>query len=116
MANEKLVRKMFSAIDACRFEELAELMHPDAVYERPGYQAFSGIGQIVDFYQNQRVIRDGCHAILDFVDDAGSAMSCGHFLGRKRDDSAVDIHYAEIYRFRDGRIAYRRSYFYTPAV
>jgi ketosteroid isomerase-like protein len=116
MANEEVVRKMFTAIDGCRFEALTELMHPDAVYERPGYQAFDGIGQILDFYQNTRVIRDGCHAILDFVGDGSSAMLCGHFQGRLKDDTSVDIQYAEIYRFRDDKIAYRRSYFYTPAV
>lgn len=116
MASEEIVRKMFTAIDGCRFEALKELMHPDAIYERPGYGAFSGIGQIVDFYQNKRVIRDGNHAILDFVSDGSSAMACGHFKGRKKDESAVDIHYAEIYRFHEGKICYRRSYFYTPAV
>ena len=116
MVNEDVVRKMFMAIDGCRFEALKELMHVDAVYERPGYSAFSGIDEILDFYQNARVIRDGNHAIVDFVCGGDSAMACGHFLGRKKDDTQVDIHYAEIYRFKDDKIAYRRSYFYTPAV
>lgn len=116
MANEEIVRKMFTLIDGCQFEALEQLMHPDAVYERPGYEPFDGIGEIVDFYQNRRVIRDGRHHIIDFVCSGSSAMACGHFKGRKRDESAVDIHYAEIYRFKDDKIAYRRSYFYTPAV
>lgn len=114
--NEDVVRAMFTAIDGCRFDALRQVMHPDAVYERPGYQAFSGIGEIVDFYENTRVIRDGRHSILEFVAGTDSAMACGHFLGRKKDDTEVDIHYAEIYRFKDNKIAYRRSYFYTPAV
>lgn len=116
MQARELVDTMFNAIDACQFDTLMQVMHPDAVYERPGYPPCVGMAEILHFYHHVRILRDGKHQLFDFVAQGHNAMSCGHFAGRKKDETAVDIQFSELYRFQDGKIIFRRSYFFTPAV
>lgn len=115
MLNEQIVR-LFKAVDSLNWDELRELFHPEIVYERPGYEPFAGLERVMQFYQKERILASGEHQIERIVFEGSYGACWGRFLGYKKDGSAVDELFADVYSFHDGKIRTRRSYFFRPAV
>ncbi len=111
-----LVHDLFSAIDARDFDRLREMCHPEIVYERPGYEAFSGMERLLRFYREERVIASGRHRLTAVLADDAFAACWGRFVGKHRDGSDLDVEFADTYEIEDGRIRRRKSFFYVPAV
>ena len=107
---------MFESIDACDWEALARVLHPDVVYERPGYDPLVGLKRVLRFYREERLVASGSHRVDGVLVDGDQASSWGRMRGTMRDGSAADVQFAEVYAFADGRIRTRRSYFFRPAV
>ncbi len=110
------VKRMFRSIDASDWQALAAILHPDVVYERPGYDPLAGLRRVLRFYREERLVAYGRHRIDGVVVDGDSASAWGRMRGTMRDGSAADVRWAEVYSFEDGRIRKRRSYFFQPAV
>jgi ketosteroid isomerase-like protein len=110
------ITRMFSTIDARRWDELAEFFTADAVYERPGYAPLVGFPALEHFYREVRVIVSGQHRIERMVAGRGTAACWGRFVGANRAGAPLDERFADVYELRDGRVARRTSYFYRPAI
>jgi ketosteroid isomerase-like protein len=115
-ATNTLVHDLFRAIDSREFERLREICHPEVTYERPGYEAFSGIDRLLKFYREERVIASGDHLLTAVLVDDAFGACWGRFVGRHRDGSDLDVEFADTYEIEDGRIRRRKSFFYRPAV
>jgi ketosteroid isomerase-like protein len=89
-----LVGRLFQVVDSRMWDELGEVFADDAVYERPGYPALEGLDRIRHFYEHERIIASGA----------------------AKDGAPLDEGFADTYLVRDGKIAYRRTYFYRPAI
>jgi ketosteroid isomerase-like protein len=63
-----------------------------------------------------RIIEAGTHIVDYTVSDLGVAACWGRFRGYSRDGRELDESFADTYRVRDGRIVYRRTYFYRAAI
>jgi ketosteroid isomerase-like protein len=111
-----LIAKLFDGVDSSDWNILADVFHPDVVYERPGYPPFRGIDRVVYYYQHERVLAAGKHYLEEIVADERTGACCGRFVGMKKDGSEVDERFADVYVFSDGRILSRKSYFFRPAV
>ena len=115
-ATNTLVHDLFRAIDGREFERLREVCHPGIVYERPGYEAFSGIDRLLTFYRDERVIASGDHHLTAVLVDDSFGACWGRFIGKHRDGSDIDVEFADTYEIEDGKIRRRKSFFYRPAV
>ena len=110
------IAELFRAIDAHDWEALESFFHPDIVYERPGYAPLTGIERLLDFYQHERILASGNHYIEQIVIEEDHGACWGRFVGVKKDGSAADELFADVYSFEQGKIKTRRSYFFRPAV
>jgi len=107
---------MFDAIDGRDFDALGRYFHPDIVYERPGYEPIRGLDALLHFYREVRRIGGGRHHVEALVDDEEGAVAMGTFRGVLKDGAEANEPFADAYRFQDGRIAHRRTYFFRPAI
>lgn len=113
---DKLVTDLFHIIDGCRWDELDAVFADDCVYSRPGYQPIVGLEQIKRFYRDERIVASGEHLVEYTVSDLGAAACWGRFRGRSKMGEELDEGFADTYRVRDGKIVYRRTYFYRAAM
>lgn len=111
-----VITELFLAIDRRDWNAFAELFHPDIVYERPGYDAFSGIERLLRYYREERILAAGEHYIERIVIDDDYGACWGRFVGVKKDGTPADVLFSDIYCFEQGKIKTRRSYFFSPAV
>lgn len=111
-----LIRELFDRIDARDWSGLAQVLDPEIVYERPGYEAFRGIDRLLHFYEHERVIEHGEHMLTAVVMDGDHGACWGRFRGVSRTGETLDEAFADVYRFSDGKIRTRRSFFYRPAI
>lgn len=111
-----LITRLFEAVDSCNWEILAQLFCHDAVYERPGYGPLVGLERVIKFYREERVIASGKHHLENIVLTENSGASWGRFVGVHRNGTPLDERFADVYRFKDGKIWNRQSYFFRPAV
>lgn len=110
------IRRLFESIDASDWAGLAELFHPHAVYERPGYAPLVGRERVLRFYREERVVASGNHEIDGIVVEPNAGACWGRLRATLKDGSRADVQFADVYYFEDGQIRGRRSYFFRPAV
>ncbi len=115
-AHDELVRRFLSVIDARDWAELAALVTADVVYDRPGYRTLCGVDEFMDFYRNVRVIARGRHRLDSLLTDASTGFCWGHFDGADRAGEPITELFADWYRFEDGKVRERRTFFYRPAI
>ncbi|WP_341719208.1 nuclear transport factor 2 family protein [Micromonospora sp. FIMYZ51] len=113
---DTLISRMFHQIDQADWTELATCFHPEVIYERPGYEPLVGLDRLMRFYRDERAIVESHHTLDEVLRVAESGAAWGQVVGRLVTGVAFDLQFAEIYRFTDGLVAVRRSYFFTPAV
>ncbi len=111
-----LVIELFLAVDSSGWNMLAKIFHHDIVYERPGYEPFVGIDQLLKFYQTQRVIASGKHHIEHIAVEGNYGACWGRFIGVRKDGFPIDELFADVYSFENGKIKTRKTHFFRPAV
>lgn len=116
IATDTLVHDLFDAIDSREFDRLHEVCHPEIVYERPGYEAFSGMERLLRFYRDERIIASGKHHLTAVLVNDTHGACWGRFVGKARDGADLDVEFADTYEIEDGKIRRRKSFFYVPAV
>lgn len=115
-AEGSLVEELFRAVDAGELHRLREVCHPGVVYERPGYETLSGIDSLVRFYRHETVIASGTHRLTAVVVNDAFGACWGHFVGRHRDGSDVDVEFADTYEIEEGKIRRWKSFFHCPVI
>lgn len=115
-AHEELVRNFLTVIDAKNWAELATLVTPDVVYDRPGYRTLCGAAEFIDFYTHVRVIADGRHRLDSLLTNEQAGFCWGHFEGTNRDGEPIAEIFADWYQFDGGKVSRRRTFFYRPAI
>lgn len=114
--SEQIIRDLFRVVDARDWDAMRPFFCDDVVYERPGYEAIVGLGNLLDFYQNVRIIASGTHQLEQIVIDDTRGSCWGRFVGINKEGISLDERFADVYVFQNGKIKQRRSYFYRPAV
>jgi uncharacterized protein len=115
-ADAETIVSLFRHIDAREWSRVEKLFSEDIVYERPGYPRFRGRPRVMHFYRRERVITSGQHELHRIVVRGSVAVCWGRFRGNRKNGMPVDIRFADVYRFDEGRIKHRTSYFFVPAV
>ena len=110
------LQDLYRTIDARDWSALETLLHPDVVYERPGYDPLVGRERVMRFYREERVVASGQHDVYGVLRERDIAACWGRMRGTLRDGSAADVQFADVYSFESGAIRTRRSYFFSPAV
>lgn len=111
-----VIENLFRIVDNRNWDSLPLVFHSNVIYERPGYEPFKGIARVIKFYKEERILAGGSHVIEQIVVDRIHGACWGRFVGIKKDGSQADERFADIYIFDSGKIIFRRSYFYRPAV
>ena len=113
---DSFVRRLFECIDGSDWRGLSDLLHEEAVYERPGYTPFVGKQAIMNFYLEERIVSSGQHVIEKVVSDGANIACWGSFSGLDKNGRGIAAGFADIYSVRDGRIHLRRTFFDSPAI
>ena len=114
---ERLVNRYYTLVDTGRFDELVALFAPDAVYERPGYEALAGREALADFYRSRRVIEQGRHRLTRVVVDGENAVAEGTFAGTLRGGDEVSLRFSDFFTVgADGLFSHRVTYFFSELV
>lgn len=111
-----LVTRLFGLVDSRDWNNLNQVFCDDITYERPGYEPLVGFERVAKFYREERVIASGKHHLEQVVLNEDCGACWGRFIGAHKDGSAIDERFADAYRFKDGKIKHRQSYFFRPAV
>lgn len=107
---------LFEAIDGRRWDALGAMLAADIVYERPGYPELRGRDAVLRFYRQERIIARGRHVITDIASQ-DSRVSChGHFSGHSTSDVPLHVAFCDFYILRERTLAYRKTFFYVPAI
>lgn len=112
MTRENL-ETMFAAIDARDWNGAARHFHPEMQYERPGYELIDGREANLAFYRDIRKIQ-GVHLFDGFAITPDTGACWGRFVGHRSDGTPLDLQFADCYRFRDGLLWRRKSFFFVP--
>ncbi|MBZ5521031.1 MAG: ester cyclase [Acidobacteriia bacterium] len=110
------IRNMFGTIDNREWTALERFFLKDLIYERPGYAPLVGYDRVLQFYREERVIASGRHLLEEIVLDGDSGACWGRFVGKHKNGSSIDERFADTYKFEQGKIKLRKSYFFRPAV
>ena len=114
---ELIVTRMFDAIDRSDWSLFGRIFCDDVIYNRPGYAEIHGLGFLISFYRNERIIASGRHDLERvIVGESGDIASWGRFAGVTRQGSSVEEMFSEVYCVAGGKIRTRRTFFYRPAV
>lgn len=117
MEREDRIRRYYELVDGGDVTGLVSLFAPDAVYRRPGYDPLVGRDDLVRFYNDQRVIKDGCHRLSEVVIQGDAAAVHGTFEGTLKDGSAVALRFADFFTFADGGpFSSRDTFFFVQMV
>jgi ketosteroid isomerase-like protein len=111
-----VILEYFSAVDAGDVAAALMAFNNDVTYERPGYAPIVGLDALATFYRSTRVIREGRHFIEGLLTDGVRASAWGSFEGIDRKGEPLSERWADIYRFRRGRISDRRTHFFRAAI
>ena len=111
-----LIIRLFDLVDSRDWQNLNQVFCEDITYERPGYEPLVGFERVSRFYREERVIASGKHHLENTVLNEDSGACWGRFVGVHKNNSAIDERFADVYRFKDGKIKNRQSYFFRPAV
>lgn len=106
----------YENIDRRDVEAALACFAPDAVYRRPGYDAFVGLHAINVFYHDDRVISDGRHVLEAVIENAHSVAVRGSFCGTSRAGSSLAIRFADFWHFSGRVVIERNTYFDAAAV
>jgi ketosteroid isomerase-like protein len=114
----EVVASIFSVIDSCQWAKLPEHFHPDVQYLRPGYKPIVGLADLLDFYENRRIIKAGKHMIEAVCSsDRGNVISAsGSFAGIDRHGNDLRTRFCDVYYMQDGKVKRRETFFDSPAV
>lgn len=109
-----LVLGYYTNIDAGDVPAALECFASTAVYRRPGYEPLVGAAAIAQFYDDTRVVGPGKHVVEAIVESADEIAVRGRFDGTFRDGSALHARWGDFWRFENGRVVERNSYFDAP--
>ncbi|WP_229006496.1 nuclear transport factor 2 family protein [Roseibium aggregatum] len=115
-AADHLVQKLFDCIDRKDWDGLAQHLHDDVTYERPGYEALVGKDAVLDFYNERRIIAAGVHSVEQVVAAHPHIACWGSFSGRSKEGDALKVRFADVYQLQNGQVWYRKTFFDSPAV
>jgi ketosteroid isomerase-like protein len=112
----ELVKNIFECIDGQNWLRLCQYLHPDIIYERPGYEPLVGLPAVIDFYRRHRIVASGRHAVERVLYDNDYVTCWGSFSGSAKNGQKLNARFADVYRLREGRISFRRTFFDSPSI
>ncbi|MEU5980026.1 nuclear transport factor 2 family protein [Streptomyces sp. NPDC047315] len=113
---EKLVGELFDVIDGCRWNELGTVFGNECTYCRPGYEPLVGLPRVEHFYRRERIIASGRHQVDHVVSDTDTVACWGRFVGTSRTGQPLSEEFADVYRVREGKIVFRKTFFFRAAI
>ncbi|MEV0781237.1 nuclear transport factor 2 family protein [Streptomyces sp. NPDC050433] len=111
------IQRYYELVDAGDVSGLVALFAPDAVYRRPGYEPLVGTAELERFYREQRVIKEGRHALSSHLVQGDEGAVHGTFEGVLHDGREVSVRFADFFVFSDsGAFRSRDTFFFAPSV
>ncbi|WP_327733451.1 nuclear transport factor 2 family protein [Streptomyces nojiriensis] len=111
-----VVADYYRSIDGRNLTSALACFAPDAVYRRPGYDAFVGFEAISTYYHDDRVISTGRHDIESIIENADAVAVRGSFRGTSHDGSPLAVRFADFWHFSGLTVVERNTYFDAAAV
>lgn len=110
------IRDYYRHIDAGDLGAALSCFAPVAVYRRPGYAPLTGRAAIEGYYRSTRVIERGTHALEAVIESGDEVAVRGSLQGRSHAGLALSVRFADFWRFSDGLVVERNTYFDAAAV
>jgi ketosteroid isomerase-like protein len=111
------VHLLYQLVDAGDAAGIAQLLAPDAVYHRPGYEPMVGRERVFQFYHRERIIAEGRHLLETMIADEFQVAVNGQFLGTLRNGNPVELRFADFFEMDEhALIVSRRTFYFTHTV
>jgi ketosteroid isomerase-like protein len=107
-----LILTVHKAIELGDHDTLDSCLHDDVTYRRPGSPVISGREAVIDWYRRKRTALTSTIHIDELVVEGDRAVAMGMVEGRARDGSPIHERFADAYRFQDGLVRDRTTYFF----
>lgn len=108
----KVIETALHAIESGQHEVLEQCLHPAVTYRRPGRPVISGRDRVMDYYRTGRAALTSHILIDEVLVDGDKAVALGLVEGRTREGAPIKEQFADSYRFEDGLIRDRTTYFF----
>jgi len=107
-----LILTVHKAIEAGEHDLLETCFHPAITYRRPGEPILTGRPSVMDYYRTRRTALTSAIPVDDVVLEGERAVALGMIEGRTREGAPIHERFADAYRFEDGLIRERTTYFF----
>jgi ketosteroid isomerase-like protein len=110
-ADPETVRDYYEYVDNEAYELMFDLFASDVTYVRSGPRRLDGIGELREFYLNERALR-GEHTVEDMLVDGDRIAVRGRYEGVKLTDGTdISFGFADFLHFDDdGKITERNTF------
>ena len=115
-SSRETVYELFSVIDSQEWGKLGDFFSQSIVYRRPGFATIDGLVALETFYRETRKVRTGTHHIRSIIAEGDDVSCFGSLSGVAENGDAIDVEFTDHYRFDNGKIVERTTYFYAPSV
>ena len=107
-----LILTVHKAIEAGAHDLLETCFHPSMTYRRPGEPVIAGRSAVMDYYRTRRPALTSSIIVDEVLIEGDKAVAFGMVEGRCRDGAPIHERFADAYRFEDGLIRDRTTYFF----
>jgi ketosteroid isomerase-like protein len=114
--NVELIRRAYEHLRATR-EPLAEVLHPDVVWEMSTYRGailpgtYFGVEGVREFLGTWTEPFEDWSVQIDEIFDAGDrVLTIGTQRGKPHDGPEVEMHFGQLWSFRDGLVSRMEMY------
>ncbi|ARD85061.1 hypothetical protein FAD_1187 [Ferroplasma acidiphilum] len=106
-----IVKKYYIAVDKNDLDTLFSIFADNIVYKRPGYEPIEGMANFKEFYQKNRIIKEGHHTLSNIIASDPYVIVEGEFNGILKDGSKSHTTFVDVYTFSSGKAIKRHTYF-----
>jgi ketosteroid isomerase-like protein len=107
-----LILTVHRAIETGAHDLLETCFHPSVTYRRPGEPVIAGLADLMDYYRIRRAALTSSIIVDDVLLEGDRAVAFGMVEGRCRDGAPIHERFADAYRFENGLIRDRTTYFF----
>jgi len=115
--SRETITAYFEAINAERWEDFRALLTDDVIYQTTGARPRSGRDVVVDYFGGLFAAwREHDDRPVTFILDGDAAAVEVHFVGVSLKGLPIEFDAVDIFKFREGRIAFFQTWYDLGAV
>lgn len=104
------IETSFRYIDSGQFDKLHLVFDEDVVYYPIGRPPIKGLKAVLNYYTQDRVVKDSVHEMSDMIASGDRAAAMLTFRGTSKGGKKMEFHSVDIFEFKNGKISSSRIF------